>query len=308
MSEAHPPEHRLAYPNVIDGAEVDGARPLVADAVVVGTGAGGAVAARRLRDAGLDVLMIEEGTLERTETFVTDPATTAFCALALMRAGSTPVSGAHRDAVRKALAYVVRAVEESGEQLEVDATHQGCLPLGEGMERAVRQLDPVVAAAWFVAGASQRVQERHASGAQLGAALLPVVPGLSMRGRVRPRGVLSDRVGQDLGDDAVLPGRQRHRELARHRLVDLRRPAPPAGQVGWRLVAGTEQAGLDQLVEVEGGQAARHTDRLGRLLAGDRVGGALDVLVQRAPAAVGQRRHGVPLVDHARQIITNIAC
>ena len=39
-----------------------------ADAVVVGTGAGGATAAARLRDAGLDVLMLEEGGLHRTET------------------------------------------------------------------------------------------------------------------------------------------------------------------------------------------------------------------------------------------------
>jgi len=75
MSEPQPPEHRLAYPNVVDGGTLDGRRPLSADAVVVGTGAGGAVAAARLRDAGLDVLMIEEGALERTETFVTDPAT-----------------------------------------------------------------------------------------------------------------------------------------------------------------------------------------------------------------------------------------
>jgi choline dehydrogenase-like flavoprotein len=75
MSARRPPEHDLAYPNVVDGAELDGRRPLGADVVVVGSGAGGAVAAARLRDAGLDVLIIEEGALERTETFVTDPST-----------------------------------------------------------------------------------------------------------------------------------------------------------------------------------------------------------------------------------------
>jgi choline dehydrogenase-like flavoprotein len=70
-----PPEHRIAYPNVVVGAALDGDHDFDADAIVVGTGAGGAIAAARLRDAGLDVLMLEEGALHRTETFVTDPAT-----------------------------------------------------------------------------------------------------------------------------------------------------------------------------------------------------------------------------------------
>jgi len=68
-----PPEHRLRYPNVMVGSEFRGDAVLVTDAVVVGTGAGGAVAAARLRDAGHDVLMVEEGALERVETFSTDP-------------------------------------------------------------------------------------------------------------------------------------------------------------------------------------------------------------------------------------------
>ena len=70
-----PPEHRVAYPNVTAGAALDGDHEFAADVVVVGTGAGGATAAARLRDAGLDVLMLEEGALHRTEAFVTDPAT-----------------------------------------------------------------------------------------------------------------------------------------------------------------------------------------------------------------------------------------
>src|SRR5437879_9276244 len=70
-----PPEHRIAYPNVIVGAALDGEREYEADAVVIGTGAGGATAAGRLRDAGLDVLMLEEGGLHPTESFITDPAT-----------------------------------------------------------------------------------------------------------------------------------------------------------------------------------------------------------------------------------------
>ena len=70
-----PPEHRIAYPNVTAGAALDGDHEFAADALVVGTGAGGATAAALLRDAGLDVLMLEEGALHRVETFVTDPAT-----------------------------------------------------------------------------------------------------------------------------------------------------------------------------------------------------------------------------------------
>ena len=72
---ATPPEHHVAYPNVLVGTELGTDRTLAADAVVVGTGAGGASAAARLRAAGLDVLMVEEGGLHRTETFTTDPTT-----------------------------------------------------------------------------------------------------------------------------------------------------------------------------------------------------------------------------------------
>src|SRR5262245_53209210 len=70
-----PPEYGIAYPNVTRGAALARDQLLHADAAVVGTGAGGPTAAARLRDAGRDVLIVEEGGLHRTETFTTDPAT-----------------------------------------------------------------------------------------------------------------------------------------------------------------------------------------------------------------------------------------
>ena len=72
-----PPEHHLCYPNVEDGRDVGtrvrGSRRYVSDVVVVGSGAGGAPAARVLREAGFEVLLLEEGGLHRTESFRTDP-------------------------------------------------------------------------------------------------------------------------------------------------------------------------------------------------------------------------------------------
>ncbi len=70
-----PPEYAITYPNVTDGSSLDGDRTFDADVVVVGTGAGGATAAARLRAAGRDVLMLEEGGLHRVDSFVTDPST-----------------------------------------------------------------------------------------------------------------------------------------------------------------------------------------------------------------------------------------
>jgi choline dehydrogenase-like flavoprotein len=72
-----PPEFHLEYPNVEDGRILGSTlvkrRRYVTDVVVVGSGAGGAPAAAMLRDAGFDVMLIEEGGLHRTETFRTDP-------------------------------------------------------------------------------------------------------------------------------------------------------------------------------------------------------------------------------------------
>lgn len=66
------PEAGLAYPNVETGREAREDAALEADVVIVGSGAGGAVAATILAEAGLDVLLLEEGALHRTESFSTD--------------------------------------------------------------------------------------------------------------------------------------------------------------------------------------------------------------------------------------------
>ena len=73
------PENAIEYPNVIDGAGLGGDRSPArgrrrfdTDVVVVGSGAGGAPAARRLREAGYDVMLVEEGGLHLTSSFTTD--------------------------------------------------------------------------------------------------------------------------------------------------------------------------------------------------------------------------------------------
>ena len=72
-----PPEFHLDYPNVEDGrvlgSTAKSRRRYVTDVVVVGSGAGGAPSAALLRDAGFDVILLEEGGLHRTESFRTDP-------------------------------------------------------------------------------------------------------------------------------------------------------------------------------------------------------------------------------------------
>lgn len=59
---------------------------------------------------------------------VTDPATTAFVGLALLRSGSTPVSGPHREALRRATHYLVEAVEKSPSDGPLITDLQGTQP------------------------------------------------------------------------------------------------------------------------------------------------------------------------------------
>ncbi|MEP6679429.1 MAG: FAD-binding protein, partial [Betaproteobacteria bacterium] len=54
---------------VIDASTLDEDRTLDADVVIVGTGAGGGTAAEILADAGLGVVLVEEGPLKSSTDF-----------------------------------------------------------------------------------------------------------------------------------------------------------------------------------------------------------------------------------------------
>ena len=58
----------------------------------------------------------------------TDPATTAFTATALMRAGHTPTKGEHRDVVIRAMCYLVKAVENAEPKADGITTLTGTQP------------------------------------------------------------------------------------------------------------------------------------------------------------------------------------
>lgn len=92
--QLRPREHSIEYPNVEDGLVAGargGKRVYHTDVAVIGSGAGGATAAARLRDAGFDVLILEEGGLHRTESFRTEPISSA---QRLYRdAGTSPIVG-----------------------------------------------------------------------------------------------------------------------------------------------------------------------------------------------------------------------
>lgn len=58
---------------VMEGAAVSGRREVSADVCVIGTGAGGAVAAKELAEGGLDVVMLEEGSHHPTDSLTARP-------------------------------------------------------------------------------------------------------------------------------------------------------------------------------------------------------------------------------------------
>jgi choline dehydrogenase-like flavoprotein len=68
----HDHETRPGGAGVFTGAEVTGELRADCDVVIVGSGAGGATMAAELAEAGLDVVMVEEGGYHRTESFGPD--------------------------------------------------------------------------------------------------------------------------------------------------------------------------------------------------------------------------------------------
>jgi hypothetical protein len=109
-------------------------------------------------------------------------------------------------------------------------------------------------------------------------------------------GRAGDGPEQDVAEQVVTARRDRHADLDRRRHVHLGSPARhhPAGGAGVRRV---DEPGLDQLVEVEGGQRAADAHGLGSVLAGDRRVGGAQVLVQRPADGVTEHRDGLDAVQ-----------
>jgi hypothetical protein len=103
------------------------------------------------------------------------------------------------------------------------------------------------------------------------------------------RGRLGDGVQQDLPDQVVAARRDGDADLQLGRLVYLGEPPHPRRPARGRLVAGAEQAALDELVQVEGCQTTGDADGAGRLVAAERVLAA-DQAVQAAAERVDQQR------------------
>jgi len=64
----HPPERRI-----VEGGAIAGERIVTVDACVIGTGAGGAPAAKELAEGGMRVAMLEEGSWHETDEFTARP-------------------------------------------------------------------------------------------------------------------------------------------------------------------------------------------------------------------------------------------
>ena len=69
----HAGAYRPREERVVDGARLRGRTRITADVCVIGTGAGGAVAAKELAEGGLSVVMLEEGGIIRPERLTARP-------------------------------------------------------------------------------------------------------------------------------------------------------------------------------------------------------------------------------------------
>ncbi|MCB9896130.1 MAG: hypothetical protein H6839_16980 [Planctomycetes bacterium] len=83
-----------------------------------------------------------------TKGVATDPGTTAFAGMALMRAGNTPFAGKHKDTVLKATKYVVDAVERAAEEGPRITSAEGTQ-----LQRKLGQIVDTAVAAQFLARA-----------------------------------------------------------------------------------------------------------------------------------------------------------
>ena len=102
---------------------------------------------------------------------------------------------------------------------------------------------------------------------------------------------------------------QADRQLARRTTIELGGAAGTGSAASWGpAVLDVEQPVLDELVQVEGGQPAGHPDRVGGLLAADRMALAAHVFVQRPARRVGEGGDGGPAVLHPTEIITSLSC
>ena len=100
----------------------------------------------------------------------TDPATTAFSALALLRAGHTPLQGEYRQAVRRALEYLLSVVEQAPEQGARITNLQGTQP-----QAKLGRLVDTSMTAQFLARVSTEVKEDKQLAARVNQALAKCV-------------------------------------------------------------------------------------------------------------------------------------
>lgn len=96
----------------------------------------------------------------------TDPATTAFVAMALLRSGSTIHSGEYSGNLRKATAYLLKVVEDSDENGPQITTQTGTQP----QSKLGANIDPM-----FVAQYLSRVAEDAGSDSEFGNRIKPAI-------------------------------------------------------------------------------------------------------------------------------------
>jgi hypothetical protein len=129
---------------------------------------------------------------------------------------------------------------------------------------------------------------------------------------VLPVGSGADGIDQDGGQQIVAPGGDGDGDVRTGRFIRLGRPPYPARSQG-SVITGAEQARIDELVQVEGGQLARYPGTGGCLLAADRPVRGSDEGVQAPAHLLGEHskrgQRGIARVagtSHPNPINTNV--